>query len=956
MEQGIEFFGLDVQDAHSFGADEWCDAVEDAAKLAHHRVRFTRVDARDFDEARVRALFKRCYSRFGASGAQITVWDFNALARELAGKFGLLGELEALFWWFVLTDFRRWKPKRAPEPIFDDALATARKHVGKGYSDDAAYARLRGFTSAQKSTAAWHDCSIITRVLGALLPPSEVIEVWCMDAPVFGRVGMFRELFPPPSEEDEAEVIAFIDSELADERLLHRTFFEYLREAVARAPSPERAQVVLALVFRPHDYYYSDLRGVSDLLFIIRSPELYMKIGRDAFDRDFRRATMQFLDVCGYKNLDRLVRYASEFGRKDDQRVAVSALCELHTPGITAGMVALYRKSYASDLAQGWLVKEGANAIAGLVRLAAARGQRAEAPIELLRYYGRMGCEELIAELAEDAGEAARRVVTRRVLEHHAATHELVEVEQEPEWFLDLMSDKAMRRKKLPKWLQLEVLPRLLTLDDECLNAEHRAWFIRALKESALDAEHEALGRFRAWLDPESAADFVWALFEHWIRAGGKATYKWALWGLGLFGDAGVVNRFGAYLLSWPKQGNSARALWGVEALGAIECPESIVLLFKCEGMWKYRNFRHAALAKLEQIAAARGVDVEVLADQIVPTCGFDSSGERDFDYGPRHFTLRLDETLKPYFWDNERGKSSRSLPRARKTDDPDLVEASRASYKADKKLLEATINHERRRMESALVHRRKWSVQTWYAHIVGHPILRSFAHRLIWCAIDDARDDVVAFQLSEDRSLVTLEDELFVLEEHDQIALLHPAQVTDAQVMKWVERLVDYEIVQPFAQLDRPVVRFEEGQRARGEFAPESGWELDGQSFWQALYRSEWETVRSKPDRDFSNTMIARLDKAGVIARAVFSPGIDDNDHLVSQTITSVQFLAASDVFERRERFWEEHPEEAEYGRRYDILLAPQLDGARVLMGGALDAGICSELLAALVEAVEAW
>ena len=955
MEQENEFFSLVVQDAHTFGADEWCDAVEDAAKLAHHRAGFRRVDARDFDEERARALFDACCIRHGAPGSQRIAWEFDALARELAGEFGILGELEALLWWFVLTDFRRWKPKRAPEPIFDDSLAMARKHVGKGYSDDAAYARLRGFTSAQKSTAAWRDCSIITRVLGALLPPSEVIEVWCTDAPAFGRAGMFSGLFPPPSEEDEAEVIAFIDSELADERLLHRTFFGYLRDAVMRAPSVERAQAVLDTIYSPYNSFYADLRGVEDLLFIIRSPELYMKVGRDAFSRDFRRATMQFLDVCGYRDLDRLVRYARELGRKDDQRVAVSALCELHTSSITAGMVELYRKSYASDLAQGWLVKEGANAIAGLVHLAAARGKRAEVPIDLLRYYGRMGCEELIAELAEGAGEVARRVVARKVLDPHAAARELVEVEQDPEWFLDLMSDKGMRRKKLPKWLQLEVLPRLLTVDDELLNVEHRAWFVRVLKESTLDTEHAALGEFRAWLDPESAADFTWALFEHWIRAGGKATYKWALWGLGLFGDASVVSKFGEYLLSWPRQGNSARALWGVEALGAIECSESIVLLFKCEGMWKYSSFRSAARDRLEQIAAARGVDVEVLADQIVPTCGFDSSGERDFDYGPRHFTLRLDETLKPYFWDNERGKSSKSLPRARKTDDPDLVEASRASYKADRKLLEATINHERRRMENALVNRRKWSVRTWYAHIVGHPLLRSFARRLIWCAISEDRDEVVAFQLTEDKSLATLDDETFVPEEHDKIVLLHPAQVTDAHVMRWVERLVDYEIVQPFAQLDRPVVRFEEETRARGEFAPDPGWELDGDSFWQIFYRSKWKTVKSRPDRDLSNTMIARLDAAGVIARAVFSPGVEYNYHLVPQTITSVQFLVASDVFERRERFWEEHPEEAEYGRRYDTIFAPQLDGARVLTGGELDAGICSELLADLIEVVEA-
>ena len=59
-----------------------------------------------------------------------------------------------------------------------------------------------------------------------------------------------------------------------------------------------------------------------------------------------------------------------------------------------------------------------------------------------------------------------------------------------------------------------------------------------------------------------------------------------------------------------------------------------------------------------------------------------------------------------------------------------------------------------------------------------------------------------------EDGTFNTVEEEEFVLPETGKIGLVHPLELTAEDLKAWKEQLADYEIVQPFDQLGRPVCK----------------------------------------------------------------------------------------------------------------------------------------------------
>ncbi|MDE7098034.1 MAG: DUF4132 domain-containing protein, partial [Ruminococcus sp.] len=84
-------------------------------------------------------------------------------------------------------------------------------------------------------------------------------------------------------------------------------------------------------------------------------------------------------------------------------------------------------------------------------------------------------------------------------------------------------------------------------------------------------------------------------------------------------------------------------------------------------------------------------------------------------------------------------------------------------------------------------------------------------------------------------------EDE-FEIPENAQISLVHPVELSEEELSAWSEQLVDYEIIQPFAQLTRTVYRPTSDEIGKTEIMRFHGKEVVNQVLTSRMEKNGWE------------------------------------------------------------------------------------------------------------------
>ncbi|MEV5827685.1 DUF4132 domain-containing protein [Spirillospora sp. NPDC052242] len=469
----------------------------------------------------------------------------------------------------------------------------------------------------------------------------------------------------------------------------------------------------------------------------------------------------------------------------------------------------LVRLKWSGETARGWLRRHGTDAVPFLVpdALGARRAARDRAAA---------GLRVVAEEHGRDAVVAAARVHGERAADAVA----------------DLVDAGApavpVKEPRIPRWLDVASLPRPATasgpLDDAAFGNLVK---LLMLPEPELDDVRTACTRL---------PDLAWAVFEAWRAAGEPNGNAWALARLGDLGDDGTVRRAAPLVREWIAARKHAKAGRMVEdvlaRIGTDAALEQLNLMTR-------RSFpggaREDARLALLDAARRRGLTEERLADRLVPDLGLGTDGTLTLDYGPRRFTVGFDEGLKPYVTDGS-GKPRKTLPKPGAKDDPELAPAAHRRFAALKKDARTVAADQIVRLETAMVTGRRWTAAEFRTFVVGHPLMRHLAARLVWTAGEDA------FRVAEDGTFATVRDGTYALPADASIGIAHPLRL---DVPAWSEVFADYGILQPFPQLGRPVAVLDERERAARRLVRFEG-RTTGFGPVLRLARKDWE--RSSP------------------------------------------------------------------------------------------------------------
>ncbi|MFC4070058.1 DUF4132 domain-containing protein [Actinoplanes subglobosus] len=370
---------------------------------------------------------------------------------------------------------------------------------------------------------------------------------------------------------------------------------------------------------------------------------------------------------------------------------------------------------------------------------------------------------------------------------------------------IDPLTVLPARMPSPPVWAAPALLPPVRLRDGSgALPTDAVGHLLSILLISRPGEPYAGLDVVRQAVVPADLAELGWALFQLWQAAGAAAKENWVLDALGVTGDDETVRRLSPLILAWPGEGGHAKAVAGLSVLAGIGTDVALMHLHRIAQRARFKGLKTAALAKMDEVADGLGLTAEQLADRLVPDFGLAADGSLRLDYGPRQFVVGFDEQLRPFVTDGE-GKRLKALPKPGARDDAERGEEAYRRFAALKKDVRTVAADQVRRLEQAMVTGRRWSGAEFRELFVGHPLMWHIVRRLVWARFDDSGAVVGALRVAEDRSLAAVDDEPATLADDDVVGIAHPLHLGD-DAPGWAEVFADYEILQPFPQLGRPV------------------------------------------------------------------------------------------------------------------------------------------------------
>ncbi|EPP1404064.1 DUF4132 domain-containing protein [Klebsiella oxytoca] len=440
------------------------------------------------------------------------------------------------------------------------------------------------------------------------------------------------------------------------------------------------------------------------------------------------------------------------------------------------------------DIARSWLLKYPEHAITGLL------------PDAL----GKPG----------NAQSFARQALQLLVENGHAdLIHQVAMRWQQPEVItaLDaLLNDDQLntypaRRTPLPTFYQPAFWTRpQLKLSGKMLSDEALHHLGTMLRFPSVHEIYPGLKQVKDACTPQSLAAFAWDLYSAWIKADCPKQEEWAFIALGILGNDDTARNLTSLIRKWPGKSLYSRAAAGVDLLARIGSDIALMQIRAIAQKTPSPALQDHAYAVLDKIAAQRQLTPAELEDRSAPTLELNARGTLLLDFGPRQFSISLDDTWQLVVR-NMAGERVSTLPEVGKKDDPALAAEAIQQFKILKEDARTAIPQQIRRLETAMCQRRRWTPANFRRYLVEHPLLRHLSQRLIWGVYSQQNQLLHGFRIAEDGSYSDINDQTFVLPSGDLlIGIPHIMEISVEDAAAFAQILDDYALLSPFRQLSR--------------------------------------------------------------------------------------------------------------------------------------------------------
>jgi hypothetical protein len=266
------------------------------------------------------------------------------------------------------------------------------------------------------------------------------------------------------------------------------------------------------------------------------------------------------------------------------------------------------------------------------------------------------------------------------------------------------------------------------------------------------------------------------------------------------------------YLKTWyGMRVHQCKAL--LHMLAFTEHPSAIQVLLATSARFRTTSIRKEAEQLVGSLTERKGWTLDELADRTIPTGGFDDAGELSIDYGPRKFTATLDEQFNVTIT-NEEGKAIKSLPEPRQGEDEQQVKDAKKILSSAKKEITSILKLQKERLFEAMCTQRSWTFADWDTYLNKHPILKRYAQRLVWSAVDDGGKVSQTFRPLEDGSLTDTNDESVTLAPAAKVRLAHAATIPPDAAAAWRQHFADYNVDPLFQQFGASQYALPDGQK----------------------------------------------------------------------------------------------------------------------------------------------
>ncbi|MDS0527666.1 DUF4132 domain-containing protein [Clostridium sp. SHJSY1] len=390
-----------------------------------------------------------------------------------------------------------------------------------------------------------------------------------------------------------------------------------------------------------------------------------------------------------------------------------------------------------------------------------------------------------------------------------------------------------------PEWIPISGLPEVKYEDGQALSKDVITYLISKYSlenvvERNLTAEKVIEKCNKADLDLLGND-----ILSIWINNGSDTKQKWVLALVSAIGGFNVVNTLKTQIDAWSKGARGAIACDAVKALALNGSDDALIIIDNIARKVKHKQIKKAAAGAFIEAAKILNLTEDDLADRIVPDLGFDKRGEMVFDFGSRSFTLSLGLDFSLRIIDNN-GKVTKTLPKPNKSDDELKAKEASEEFKALKKQIKTIVSTQSLRLEMALAVNRLWKKNDWEKLFVENPIMHNFSLGLVWGVYEDG-EIKDTFRYMEDGSFNTKDEEEYETLEDSFIGLAHPLEMDKETLESWQQQFEDYEIVQPFPQLQRKTYKITEEEQEMNNIERFAGTKINGLSMVGKLMKAGW-------------------------------------------------------------------------------------------------------------------